>query len=133
MQSLSTFELIPLHVFLFLTAWHCRNAEWMQAVLMCIVVVYEFLCGWRVLNCSSSQQVILIISDTAAHPFTFASGRKPSLCSAVTHHTVHTFKTRRYWSTNSFGQLKPCLITFLVVVVFNFAFFIIKAVCFDYN
>lgn len=40
----------------------------------CGVLVYEFLCGWCVLNCTGSPQTALIISDTAALPFTFASG-----------------------------------------------------------
>lgn len=40
----------------------------------CGVVVYEFLCGWCVVNCSGSQQTALITSDAPAQPFTFASG-----------------------------------------------------------
>lgn len=42
----------------------------------CGVAVYEFLCGWCVLNCSGSQQPALVTSgsDTLAQPFTFASG-----------------------------------------------------------
>lgn len=70
------------------------------------------------------------MSDTAAQPFTFASGRKPSLCSAVTHHTVHTFKTRRYWYKKLIWLVEAM---FYYICCFDFAFFIIKAVCFDYN
>lgn len=63
----------------------------------CVVVVYEFLCGWCVLNCSGLQQTAFITSDTPAQPFTFASGLSfsPELILTRLEKIVHTLKTRR--------------------------------------
>lgn len=67
----------------------------------CGVVVYEFLCGWCVLNCSGSQQTALITSDTPAQPFTCASGLSAQACCWLCTNTyeirniVLSLKTRR--------------------------------------
>lgn len=80
----------------------------------CSVVVYEFLCGWCVLNCTGSQQTALITSDTLAQPFTFATGLISSLlCSAlilVRLETVCTLKKRRDCKVVSFRLNKTLLI-----------------------
>ena len=76
----------------------------------CVVVVYEFLCGWCVLNCSGSQQTALTTSDTPAQPFTFAAGLSSQACCLSCINTCEVeklsmlLKTRRACKTKVLSQ-----------------------------
>lgn len=85
----------------------------------CVVVVYEFLCGWCVLNCSGSQQTALITSDTPAQPCTLARGLSSQACCLPCTSTYEIRKIVQMLKTRRDFKARSCLNKTLLMAVVN--------------